>query len=103
LNAVHHRLYYKRVTEQGGRDAQQVVVSVRVLFVDPKSYGILVTRFTRLDQVAKPRVVDPPFLHSPSRMNGNEYAPVKPSAAHSRNLSRRSRPTNKRIWPLCSI
>jgi hypothetical protein len=52
------------VTDQSGRDAQQVVVSVRVLFVDPKSYGILVTRFTSLDQVAKPNVVDATFLLS---------------------------------------
>jgi hypothetical protein len=44
-----------------GRDAQQVVVSVGVRFVDPQSYGILVTRFAGLDQVAKPHVVDRTF------------------------------------------
>jgi hypothetical protein len=83
LKAVHHCLYDERVTEQAGRDAQEVVVSIRILFVDPQSYGIFLTRFAGLDQVVKPEVVDLSLLHAPPRMDGYQYAPVKPSAAHS--------------------
>ena len=67
---MHHRLYYERVTEQAGRDAQQVIVPVRVLFLDPQSYGIFVARLPGLNQVAKPLVVDAPLFHSAPCMNG---------------------------------
>jgi hypothetical protein len=83
---VHYGLDDESIIEQQGCDAEQIVVAISVVLVEPQMMGVFVACLAAVDQVGKARVIDVAFGHPRASMTGDFNWAKESLAIHAQTV-----------------